>query len=54
MHTLHTKTAQIHSGWTKEKTENDVYSLWPHGWCPLLQGIARLCCDPRKSVGWLF
>jgi hypothetical protein len=50
MHTLHTKTAHIHNGWTKENAEHEVGSLWPEGWCPLLQGIARLCCDPRKTV----
>lgn len=48
--TLHTKTAHIHNGWTKPNSDQENYSLWPHGWCPLLQGIARLCCDPRKSV----
>lgn len=25
-------------------------SLWSTCWCPLLQGIARLCCDARKQV----
>lgn len=24
--------------------------LWTKCWCPLLQGIARLCCDNRKEV----
>lgn len=24
--------------------------LWAKCWCPLLQGIARLCCDNRKQV----
>lgn len=25
-------------------------SLWTNAWRPLLQGIARLCCDSRKTV----
>lgn len=25
-------------------------SLWPQAWRPLLQGIARLCCDSRRAV----
>uniref|UniRef100_A0A2R5LB52 Putative pattern-formation protein/guanine nucleotide exchange factor n=1 Tax=Ornithodoros turicata TaxID=34597 RepID=A0A2R5LB52_9ACAR len=25
-------------------------SLWSTCWCPLLQGIARLCCDTRRDV----
>ena len=24
--------------------------LWIKCWCPLLQGIARLCCDNRKEI----
>jgi brefeldin A-resistance guanine nucleotide exchange factor 1 len=24
--------------------------LWRIAWCPLLQGMARMCCDSRKSV----
>lgn len=24
--------------------------LWQMAWCPLLQGMARMCCDTRKSV----
>lgn len=52
MHTLHTRTAQIHRWWAEEgETRPDAGSLWQHGWCPLLQGIARLCCDTRKQVG---
>lgn len=51
MHTLHTRTAQIFRWWAEEG--GDVaqgVSLWTQGWCPLLQGIARLCCDTRRQV----
>ena len=24
--------------------------LWHVAWCPLLQGMARMCCDARRSV----
>ncbi|KAK9887809.1 hypothetical protein WA026_000124 [Henosepilachna vigintioctopunctata] len=51
MHTLHTRTAQIFKWWSEEGGEMpEEMSLWTHGWCPLLQGIARLCCDIRKQV----
>nr|CAD7574730.1 unnamed protein product [Timema californicum] len=50
MHTLHTRTAQIFKWWAEENGETDVTSLWVQGWCPLLQGIARLCCDARRQV----
>lgn len=60
MHTLHTRAAQIYQWWAsesgetseEEKTNNVPVgpSLWCRGWCPLLQGIARLCCDSRKQV----
>lgn len=51
MHTLHTRTAQIFRWWAEEGGEiTQEVSLWTQGWCPLLQGIARLCCDIRKEV----
>ncbi|CAH1968968.1 unnamed protein product [Acanthoscelides obtectus] len=51
MHTLHTRTAQIFKWWAEEGGEiAQETSLWTQGWCPLLQGIARLCCDNRKQV----
>ncbi|CAH0564253.1 unnamed protein product [Brassicogethes aeneus] len=51
MHTLHTRTAQIFKWWAEEGGEiAQETSLWTQGWCPLLQGIARLCCDVRKPV----
>jgi len=49
MHTLHTRTGQIFKWWAEEGA-TDVSSLWTQGWCPLLQGIARLCCDHRKHI----
>ena len=50
MHTLHTRTAQIYRWWAEESGDVEQPSLWAIGWCPLLQGIARLCCDSRKEV----
>lgn len=51
MHTLHTRTAQIFRWWAIEEGNSaDGVSLWPQAWRPLLQGIARLCCDARRPV----
>ncbi|XP_011301518.1 golgi-specific brefeldin A-resistance guanine nucleotide exchange factor 1 [Fopius arisanus] len=50
MHTLHTRTAQVFRWWAEENGSTDSLSLWPHAWRPLLQGIARLCCDSRRPV----
>ncbi|XP_075389860.1 Golgi-specific brefeldin A-resistance guanine nucleotide exchange factor 1 isoform X3 [Tenrec ecaudatus] len=59
MHTLHTRAASIYSSWAEEqrhletgsrKIEADSCTLWAHCWCPLLQGIACLCCDARRQV----
>ncbi|CAG9864708.1 unnamed protein product [Phyllotreta striolata] len=51
MHTLHTRTAQIFKWWAEEGGEiSGETSLWTQGWCPLLQGIARSCCDVRRTV----
>nr|CAI5834185.1 unnamed protein product [Callosobruchus analis] len=51
MHTLHTRTAQIFKWWAEEGGDiAQETSLWTQGWCPLLQGIARLCCDHRRQV----
>ncbi|XP_050302323.1 Golgi-specific brefeldin A-resistance guanine nucleotide exchange factor 1 [Anthonomus grandis grandis] len=51
MHTLHTRTAQIFKWWAEEGGEiAQETSLWTQGWCPLLQGIARMCCDRREEV----
>ncbi|VVC44252.1 Hypothetical protein CINCED_3A003322 [Cinara cedri] len=50
MHTLHTSTADIYRWWAEENPDTELISLWNHGWCPLLQGIASLCCDCRRDV----
>ncbi|GAB1600980.1 Golgi-specific brefeldin A-resistance guanine nucleotide exchange factor 1-like [Argonauta hians] len=58
MHTLHTRAASIFSYWAEEGngevSESTIdaatSSLWAKCWCPLLQGIARLCCDSRRQV----
>lgn len=59
MHTLHTRAASIFSSWAEEqhhleaadkKIEADSTTLWANCWCPLLQGIAWLCCDARRQV----
>nr|XP_020646816.1 Golgi-specific brefeldin A-resistance guanine nucleotide exchange factor 1 isoform X1 [Pogona vitticeps] len=59
MHTLHTRAATIYNSWAEEqhhleaeenKIEADSRTLWANCWCPLLQGIACLCCDARRQV----
>ncbi|XP_061601768.1 Golgi-specific brefeldin A-resistance guanine nucleotide exchange factor 1 isoform X2 [Cololabis saira] len=59
MHTLHTRAASIYSSWAEEqrhleasgrRIEADSQTLWGSCWCPLLQGIAWLCCDARRQV----
>ncbi|XP_078055477.1 Golgi-specific brefeldin A-resistance guanine nucleotide exchange factor 1 isoform X2 [Mustelus asterias] len=59
MHTLHTRAASIYSSWAEEqrhlesagrKIDADARTLWANCWCPLLQGIAWLCCDARRQV----
>jgi len=50
MHTLHTRIAQVFRWWAEEGSIDDSISLWPQAWRPLLQGIARLCCDARRPV----
>ncbi|XP_037394152.1 Golgi-specific brefeldin A-resistance guanine nucleotide exchange factor 1 isoform X2 [Pygocentrus nattereri] len=59
MHTLHTRAASIYSSWAEEqrhleaggrKIEADSQTLWSSCWCPLLQGMAWLCCDARRQV----
>ncbi|XP_071986040.1 Golgi-specific brefeldin A-resistance guanine nucleotide exchange factor 1 isoform X3 [Engystomops pustulosus] len=59
MHTLHTRAATIYSSWAEEqrhletageKITADSRTLWSNCWCPLLQGIAWLCCDARRQV----
>ncbi|KAJ8022774.1 Golgi-specific brefeldin A-resistance guanine nucleotide exchange factor 1 [Holothuria leucospilota] len=58
MHTLHTRAASIFSSWAEEEqregrsrtVDAGTSALWVKCWCPLLQGIARLCCDMRRQV----
>ncbi|XP_008550800.1 Golgi-specific brefeldin A-resistance guanine nucleotide exchange factor 1 isoform X1 [Microplitis demolitor] len=50
MHTLHARTAQVFRWWAEESGTTEAVSLWPAAWRPLLQGIARLCCDSRRGV----
>ncbi|NXP23871.1 GBF1 factor, partial [Scytalopus superciliaris] len=59
MHTLHTRAAGIYSSWAEEqrhlettarKITADSRTLWANCWCPLLQGIAWLCCDARRQI----
>ncbi|XP_055952129.1 Golgi-specific brefeldin A-resistance guanine nucleotide exchange factor 1-like isoform X1 [Argiope bruennichi] len=52
MHTLHTRAAAICNPIESEyNTEpKPVINLWATCWCPLLQGIARLCCDSKRTI----
>ncbi|XP_022240117.1 Golgi-specific brefeldin A-resistance guanine nucleotide exchange factor 1-like isoform X2 [Limulus polyphemus] len=60
MHTLHTRAGSIFQSWAAEQTVSveegsgvksvTNTSLWTRCWCPLLQGISRLCCDTRRNV----
>lgn len=63
MYTLHTHGSSIFEkvpddrNHSQQITRSDVTArdqsmdfLWTKCWCPLLQGIARLCCDVRRDV----
>ena len=51
MHTLHSRTAQIFRWWAEEGgSVPQCTALWSQGWCPLLQGIARISTDHRRQV----
>ncbi|XP_024884450.1 Golgi-specific brefeldin A-resistance guanine nucleotide exchange factor 1 isoform X2 [Temnothorax curvispinosus] len=50
IYTLHTRIAQVFRWWAEEGSIDDGISLWPQAWRPLLQSIARLCCDARRLV----
>ena len=45
MAVLHAQALEVHTAWERPTTE-----LWDTAWCPVLQGMARLCCDSRPSV----
>lgn len=32
------------------ETDSEMSFLWTKCWCPLLQGIAQLCCDNRRDI----
>ncbi|KAM3724305.1 Golgi-specific brefeldin A-resistance guanine nucleotide exchange factor [Dirofilaria immitis] len=51
-HTLHVKGATIYRSWADggAKIDASLPALWSHCWRPLLQCIARLCCDCRRQV----
>ncbi|CAF0848856.1 unnamed protein product [Adineta ricciae] len=48
MHTLHVRASQIYKQVPPDQSASNA--LWYKCWCPILQGIARLCCDPRRAV----
>lgn len=63
MYTLHTHGSSIFEkipddgNLSQQSRPSDVTArdqnmdfLWTKCWCPLLQGIARLCCDVRRDV----
>ncbi len=51
MHTLYSRIAQIFRWWAEESGAMlQGSALWSQGWCPLLQGIARVCTDHRGEV----
>ncbi|CAG9537440.1 unnamed protein product [Cercopithifilaria johnstoni] len=51
-HTLHVKGASIYRSWADggAKIDASLPALWNHCWRPLLQCMARLCCDCRRQV----
>uniref|UniRef100_A0A915C108 SEC7 domain-containing protein n=2 Tax=Parascaris univalens TaxID=6257 RepID=A0A915C108_PARUN len=51
-HTLHVKAAGIYRSWAEGGAEVDASAsaLWAHCWRPLVQCVARLCCDCRRQV----
>lgn len=60
MDTLHVKAASVFKEWaeiqrhisqqTDLADQSMVSNLWAKCWCPILQGIARLCCDSNGEV----
>ncbi|XP_040581498.1 Golgi-specific brefeldin A-resistance guanine nucleotide exchange factor 1 [Lepeophtheirus salmonis] len=44
MHTLHTRAGSVYEAW------GTTVDLWGVVWCPLLQGMSRLCCDHRPQI----
>lgn len=50
MDTLHTASSQIVELGEQPKVQGSPVALWAQALCPLLQGIARYCCDSRTMV----
>lgn len=50
MDTLHTASSQIVELGDQPKLQGSPVALWAQALCPLLQGIARYCCDSRTMV----
>ncbi|CAD5123797.1 DgyrCDS12108 [Dimorphilus gyrociliatus] len=49
--TMHTRADSIFTSWADENGDKlDINALWNNCWCPILQGMARLCCDSRRIV----
>uniref|UniRef100_A0A7E4ZYQ2 SEC7 domain-containing protein n=1 Tax=Panagrellus redivivus TaxID=6233 RepID=A0A7E4ZYQ2_PANRE len=49
---LHLKVFSMFTDWavSDPSVPADIPYLWEHCWCPLIQAIARLCCDSRRQV----
>ena len=45
MAVLHAQALEVHTAFERPTAE-----LWDTAWCPVLQGMARLCCDTRAAV----
>ncbi|XP_042856225.1 Golgi-specific brefeldin A-resistance guanine nucleotide exchange factor 1-like isoform X2 [Penaeus japonicus] len=50
MDTLHTASSQIVELGEQPKVQGSPVALWAQALCPLLQGIARYCCDSRTMI----
>ncbi|XP_027210756.1 Golgi-specific brefeldin A-resistance guanine nucleotide exchange factor 1 isoform X2 [Penaeus vannamei] len=50
MDTLHTASSQIVELGDQPKLQGSPVALWAQALCPLLQGIARYCCDSRTMI----
>lgn len=50
--TLHVKVYQIYTHWamSDSKITASIPFLWENCWRPLLQAMARLCCDCRREI----
>uniref|UniRef100_A0A914YMM4 SEC7 domain-containing protein n=1 Tax=Panagrolaimus superbus TaxID=310955 RepID=A0A914YMM4_9BILA len=50
--TLHVKVHEIYTNWamSDSKVIASIPYLWENCWRPLLQAMARLCCDNRREI----